>query len=129
MVDEQLVVFVAYSENVRVSGSDDTLIIDRMRWFGVKNGAILLHVTEISFPAEMLNVEIPYGHSLGLPPDVLILHSISIMQIFVILPCQSHGMFPFHAGSLSGDARILAIHIVVLIHENIIVACVLQKSS
>ena len=56
-------------------------------------------------------------------------NSISIMQILVMFACQCDGMFPPHAASLSVDIRVLSVHSVVRIHEEIVLAGAVQQRS
>ena len=70
VVDEELMIFVAYSEDVRIRWCDDKLVAlcDSL----VMYSSILVHIPDtsgvVSVAKEMLPLEIPYGEILCLPP-------------------------------------------------------------
>ena len=67
VVDEELMVSIAYSEDVRISRSDDLLVAAHRM---VMHGSILIHVPDASgvesATEEMLALEIPYSEILRL---------------------------------------------------------------
>ena len=82
-------VSIAYSEDVRISRSDDLLVAAQRM---VMHGSILIHVPDASgvesATEEMLALEIPYSEILRLPLDLFIRHPVSIVQIFVFFARQ-----------------------------------------
>ena len=103
VVDEELMIFVAYSEDVRIRWCDDKLVAlsDSL----VMHSSILVHVPDTSgvesVAKEMLSLEIPYGEILLIPLDFFVRHLVSIMPIFILFGCQCCGMLCHHAGTFS----------------------------
>ena len=89
MVDEELRISVAYSEDVRISRSDDMLAAGQRI---VLYSSILVHVPHASgvesVSKEILLLEIPDGEVLCLPFDVFVRHPVPLMHILVLFACQ-----------------------------------------
>ena len=89
VVDEEVMISVAYSEDVRISRSDDVLAAAHRM---VMYSSILVHVPDASgvesAAKEMLPLEIPDGEVLCLPFDVFVRHPVPLMHIFVLFACQ-----------------------------------------
>ena len=82
-------VSIAYSEDVRISRSDDLLVAAQRM---VMHGSILIHVPDASgvesATEEMLALEIPYSEILCFPLDLFVRHPVSVMKIFLLFASQ-----------------------------------------
>ena len=85
VVDEELMVPVAYAKNVRIRWCDGKLVSlsDSL----VMYSSIRAHIRDPSgiesVAEEMLPLKIPYGEILCFLLDLFIRHSVSVMEIFV----------------------------------------------